>query len=70
MKTRIYLCRWRYFNSDEIHNRILTVYEPSDLFDYFVDGSESIVEFAYTDISDRPIEEVEREVLYNARYAL
>lgn len=69
MDYKIYFCQWQHFNSNEIESRILTVEDMAQLLDHFVDDN-NIEKFTFEDITDKPIEDYERRLVYNGKYSL
>ena len=70
-KERIFYIEWKLSNSDTIKNAILTFTHTQELFKAFAQDSTIRYEhFAFQDITDLPIEDFERRLNYNGKYAV
>lgn len=67
-KERIFMCYWREFGSDKVQSRIYSGKSIEELFDYFM--SENLVYFAFQDITDKPIEDFEKEITYLGKFSV
>jgi hypothetical protein len=67
--SNVYLVEWRCLGDTETTRQIITIHSVAELFEYFIDTPD-IVYFAFEDVTETPIEEVERRLLYVGRYSL
>jgi len=66
---RIYLVEWRALGSDSTSREIITATSIPQLFEYYNDMTD-LVEFAFEDVTESSVEEIERRMMYNGKYAL
>ena len=67
-KERIFMCYWKKLGNKKIKSEIYTCESIEKLFEYFM--SENLVYFAFQDITDKAIEDFEKEINYIGKYTL
>lgn len=68
-KERIYIIEWRSFGQTEITREIITATSLSQLFDYYSDLCD-VVYFAFEDVTDTCVEDIERRMTYRGKYSV
>lgn len=68
-KERIYIVEWRSFGQTETTREIIAATSLSQLFDYYSDLCD-IVSFAFEDVSDTSVEDIERRMTYRGKYSV
>lgn len=66
---RIYIVEFRSLGDSSPSREIITATSIPQLFDYYINMTD-LVEFAFEDVTDTPIEKIERRMMYNGKYAL
>lgn len=66
---RIYIVEWRCFGDKFPSREIVTATSIPQLFNYYIDMA-NIVEFAFEDVTESSVEETERRLTYNGKYAM
>ena len=66
---RIYIVEWRCVGVADTTREIITATSIPQLFDYYTDIPD-LVEFAFEDVSDASIEDIERRLTYNGKYTV
>lgn len=66
---RIYIVEWRCFNTKDTTREIITATSLTQLFEYYIDLT-NIVSFAFEDVTDTPVEEIERRLIYRGKYSV
>ena len=66
---RIYLVEWRALGDDSSSREIITATSIPQLFEYYNDMTD-LVEFAFEDVTESSVEEIERRMMYNGKYTL
>ena len=64
---KIYLVEWRTMGDEFASREIITATSIPQLFDYYI-GMTNMVYFAFEDVTDQTVEEIERKMLYRAKY--
>lgn len=68
-KERIYIVEWRCLGDETPSREIITATSIPQLFDYYIDMTD-IVEFAFEDVTEVSVEEIERRLMYNGKYSV
>ena len=66
---RIYIVEWRCDGDAYATREIITAVSIPQLFDYYID-LKGVKEFAFEDVTDSPVEEIERRIMYNGKYSV
>ena len=66
---RIYIVEWRCFGNTTTTREIITATSMPQLFDYYIDLP-NLVEFAFEDVSDSSVEDIERRLMYRGKYSM
>lgn len=66
---RIYIVEWRSLGDKGTSREIITATSIPELFDYYINMTD-IVEFAFEDVTETPIEEIERRLMYHGKYSV
>ena len=69
MNERIFIVEWRTFNNEYPVRELKTAESIEQLFNHYID-TPSIVYFAFEDVTDLPIEEVERRMVPYGKYSM
>ena len=69
MTENIYLVEWRALGETTSTREIKTATSIPQLFDYYIDVPD-LVFFAFEDITETPIEDIERRFAYNGKYSV
>lgn len=67
---RIFFVEWRHKCDSESMNHIFTFDGAEELFDFFAYEEDPLVYFAFEDITDQPIEQFERKLIYGGKYSM
>ena len=66
---RIYIVEWRCLGDKLQSREIITATSIPQFFEYY-SGMTNLVEFAFEDVTESSVEEIERRLTYNGKYAL
>ena len=69
MDERIYIVEWRALNDKTSTREIKTAISPTQLFDYYID-IRNLVFFAFEDVTDTPVEDIERMFTHNGKFSM
>ena len=67
---RIFYIEWQHRCDSERMKAVLCFDNVEDLFDFFSFEEDPLVYFAFEDITDKPIEDVDRRVQDNGKYSV
>ena len=68
-KERIYIVEWRCVGVADTTREIITATSIPQLFDYYTDIPD-LVEFAFEDVTESPVEDIERRLMYHGKYSV
>ena len=66
---KIYIVEWRCFNDRDTTREIITATSLAQLFEYYADLT-NIVSFAFEDVTNASVEEIERRLMYRGKYSV
>lgn len=66
---RIYIVEWRCVGITDTTREIITATSIQQLFDYYTDIPD-LVEFAFEDVTNSPVEQIEKRLTYNGKYSV
>ena len=65
----VYLVEWRALGEAAFTREIKTATSLAQLFDYYIDIPD-LVSFSFEDVTELPVEEIERRIIYHGVYEM